>query len=486
MCAKPIADIYCRISDDRRGGAGLGVKRQEKDGRELARQRDLNVGEVHVDNDIGAYHRTERPGYRALLDRVRSGAVQAVIVWHPDRLHRRMDELEEFIDIVERARCRVEAVRAGEIDLSVPSGRLVARLLGAAARYESEHKAERIRSKHVELATAGQWAGGARPYGYQRDGREFSEPITYCRLSDRVECGLWEAGIIKDAAKRALTGETLGAICRDLNAREIPGGRGRSWTVATLRRILVSARISGRRERRVAEDGKGQVVVGTIVSETSTSPAIISVAQSDELRRMFGGNGRGRRGVHVLAGLACCALCGTVLISSAARGRRELTCPKKAGRPGCGRIRVLAAPVEERVEGDVLEAIDGGQLAALLAGPEPGARDLDAELVAVQERLRQLGRDLAAGRLGRPAWEGMREVELERENALRSETARARRSVGLQELPDDITAAWRSGALPVHLRRGLIAFVVDQVLIHPGKRGAAADPAQRVEIRWAR
>jgi site-specific DNA recombinase len=50
------------------------------------------------------------------------------------------------------------------LDLSTPSGRMVARQLGAVARYESEHKSERQRRKHQELAEASKSSGGgARP-----------------------------------------------------------------------------------------------------------------------------------------------------------------------------------------------------------------------------------------------------------------------------------------------------------------------------------
>ena len=43
-------------------------------------------------------------------------------------------------------------------------------MLGGLARYESDHKSERIRRKHEELAGAGKVSGGgSRPYGYEAD-----------------------------------------------------------------------------------------------------------------------------------------------------------------------------------------------------------------------------------------------------------------------------------------------------------------------------
>ena len=48
----------------------------------------------------------------------------------------------------------------GEVDLSNPTGRLVARMLGAAARHEAEHKAERQKRQRRQAAEAGRVAGG--------------------------------------------------------------------------------------------------------------------------------------------------------------------------------------------------------------------------------------------------------------------------------------------------------------------------------------
>lgn len=119
-----------------------------------------------MDNDLSAYSGKARPEYERLLEDMRSGRIDAVVAWHPGRLHRSPRELEDFVDVVEKAGATVETVAAGAVDLSTPSGRMVARMLGAASRYESEHKAERVRRKHMELAERGiPTKGGHRPFG---------------------------------------------------------------------------------------------------------------------------------------------------------------------------------------------------------------------------------------------------------------------------------------------------------------------------------
>jgi DNA invertase Pin-like site-specific DNA recombinase len=159
------AAIYVRISKDR-AGAGLGVARQRRDCEALAASLAWSVVDVYSDNDISAYAGKPRPEYQRMLTDLKRGRVNAVIAWHPDRLHRRPVELEPFIDVVEAAEAVVKTCTAGELDLSTPSGRMVARMLGAAARHEVEHAIERMRSKQAELRAAGLPRGGVRPFGY--------------------------------------------------------------------------------------------------------------------------------------------------------------------------------------------------------------------------------------------------------------------------------------------------------------------------------
>jgi DNA invertase Pin-like site-specific DNA recombinase len=85
----------------------------------LAAALGWDVVEVYEDNDIGAYSGKRRPAYERMLADLAAGRVDAVIAWHPDRLHRRPDELEPFIELIEHTGALVRTCTAGELDLSV-------------------------------------------------------------------------------------------------------------------------------------------------------------------------------------------------------------------------------------------------------------------------------------------------------------------------------------------------------------------------------
>jgi len=164
------AGIYVRISSDRTG-AGLGVARQEEDGRALCSRQGWTVYRVYVDNDVSAYSGKRRPAWEELLADIAAGLISAVVCWHVDRLTRSPRELEEVIDLHDK-RGIVLATVTGEMDLSTPTGQMLARMLGAAARHEAEHQAERRAWAGLQKARAGlpHKAGSRRGYGYAPDG----------------------------------------------------------------------------------------------------------------------------------------------------------------------------------------------------------------------------------------------------------------------------------------------------------------------------
>jgi len=300
------AAIYARISSDSTG-EGLGVARQEADCRALIAARGWTIADVYRDNDISAYTGKSRPGYERLLADIAASKVSVIVTWHADRLHRSPKELERFIDLAEKAGVQVETVKAGTVDLSTASGRAVARTLGAWARFESEHKSDRIRRKLEQKATEGKPVGGMRPYGW--------EP-------DKVTPRETEAAVLREAARRILAGEPIRALVRDFNARGLYSSTGKVWTHPTLRGVLLTARHAGIREFKGEEIG------------TAVWPAIIDPDQWRAMRRMLLNPARvttpGRAGkLHLLSGIAMCGVCGSPLRVGDSNHTKAYRCMQK-------------------------------------------------------------------------------------------------------------------------------------------------------------
>ncbi|WP_164662846.1 recombinase family protein [Streptomyces sp. S1A1-7] len=128
--------IYVRISDDREGG-GLGTKRQREDCEQEIDKLGWKFVDLYKDDDTtAADRRKKRRECLRMLEDVESAHIDAIVTGHPDRLYRQPAELEDLIIIVEDHKTEIATVKAGDLDLSTPTGRLVARMLGAIAKYE--------------------------------------------------------------------------------------------------------------------------------------------------------------------------------------------------------------------------------------------------------------------------------------------------------------------------------------------------------------
>lgn len=461
------AAVYCRISEDREG-SGLGVARQREDCLALAERRGWSVAGEYVDNDVGAWSGRVRPAYRRLLDDIAAGAVDAVVVWHLDRLHRSPRELEEFFEVCDRVGLRAMATVTGDVDLATDDGRFLARIMGAVARKESDDKSRRLRRKAEELAHAGKvGGGGTRPYGY--------EP-------DRLTVVEVEAALIREAAGRVLAGEAVGRVCREWTERGLTTVTGTAWRTTVLRRILMAPRTAGLRELR-----------GEVVGEAEW-PRILTREQHERLRAVLTDPARrkgGRPREYLLTGgLAVCGLCGHRL-SARPKGdrRRAYVCAKspEVGLGGCGKLSSLAEPLEDEVRDQVLAALDGPGLREALTASEDDGRhgELLAGLQADEGALDRLDVDLDDGLIDRRRWLARTARLRERIDATRRDLGRVSRAGVLHRVPDTaaaLAARWEAEGMP--WRRALVAAVVEEVRVGPAVKGRNFFDPERVAVVW--
>lgn len=382
--------IYCRLSQDRTG-AGVVVERQERECRQLATQQGWEVAEVFVDNDVSAYRKRPRPGYRALLAALEAGQVDGVVAWHADRLHRSPKELETYIDVCEPRGLVTRTVRAGELDLSTASGRMIARQLGAVARYESEQTAGRTRAGKADAAARGAWPGGQRVYGYE------VVPIaerTPGASALRVVAD--EAQLVRDACERVIAGESLRSVARSLTVDGRTTTRGGAWTGSALRKVLMRPTTAGLRASGGEVVGKGQWV--PLVDE-DTWRGVVAVLQ-DPARRTTDRYARRYLG----SGLYICAVCGGKLTGNTTagggRGRRRAAyrC-RTADRDGTSHVVRGVEALDGFVIEVLLQRLARPDALAVATSPAPDPTPLHGEAAALRARMDEAARGWAAGAL---------------------------------------------------------------------------------------
>jgi DNA invertase Pin-like site-specific DNA recombinase len=459
----PTAALYARISSDRDGDK-LGVGRQIEDCEALAQRRGWAVGGHYIDDDVSAYSGRVRPEYRRMLDDLRAGSVDAVVVWHLDRLHRQPRELEQFFDICESVNVRALASVTGDIDLATHDGQFMARILGAVARKESDDKSRRIRRKALELAQSGKVSGGGtRPYGFNDDRKTIRED---------------EAAVIRDCVARLLAGESLRSICSDLNTRRLPTTSGKVWQTHPLRRMLMSGRISGQRDYH-----------GEIVADAEW-PAIIQPSETARIRALFADPSRrtnrsARR--YLLTRLVRCGACGESLVARPRDdGRRRYVCATGPNFTGCGKRVIVADELEVFVCEAVLYRLDSPDLAAALDGQSDTESALCQERVDEETaRLTELAETWAARAITLPEWLAARSPIEARLKAAKKQLARMSRETVLGPHighGNALRESWPQ--LPLTQQRAIVAAVLDHVVVGSGRRGYNRFDPGRLEPIW--
>lgn len=451
------AAIYTRISLDEQDGAG--VARQEVDCRDLAEREGLTVAGVYCDNSISAYSGAPRPAFERLLEDVRAGHVDTVLVWATDRLYRRMGDLLRIIEALRDV--PVVAVKSGRIDLSTADGRAYAKIVGTIAEQSSEKTAERVAAAARQRALSGRSTTGSRPFGWARDGAGNLTP-------DPIE-----GPAVADAYRMLLEGRNLSQIARDLTAQGFTGSKGGPITQARVSAILRHPRHAGLVQYR-----------GQLVDEVESAEGrIVDVDTWRQAQRILTTPGRktkGRPAHALLAGFLTCYKCKGPVRASSNQSRagvryKTYAC---ASNHVSWRREELDELVAGKVERWLVANIDTLRRAAAETPAKDSAR-LEAEADRLRDDRAALADALSAGALTVTAYAAavgsvearLAEVEAQLVPVL---PAASRAILGAS----DVAAAWRAGDLAA--RRAVLAEAVGTTItVHPKRSGL-------VEIGWKR
>lgn len=352
---------------------------------------------VGLFTDVQSGRRDDRQEYRRMLDFVRSGGADAVVVQFLDRFGRNPREILTRIWELQERNVQViatdEDIRE-ELVLLVRAG-----LAGA----ESKRTSERVRAYMTRSAEKGVHVGRA-PYGYRAT--RVNNTVTW-----EQEPG--EAATIKEMYRLAVE-ENQGhkAIADVLTMRGYPTREGRPWASYTVQRVLTSEAIAG-----VLVYGK-QPKKGNPARETvrleGFFPAVLTKEEWQKLQERLGIRRESARGSthksdYLLSGIARCGYCGGPMVgkvgslkqgSNARPGERyrNYWCSwALQSRAKCSHSNGHAAAKLETAVLDYLgQYSDPDRVRALLEADKGRASiRLEQELALLQKRLEAIERDFA-------------------------------------------------------------------------------------------
>jgi len=454
------AAIYARISDDR-NDERAGVTRQLEDCRAMIDRNGWKNSGEYVDDSVSAYSGVKRPAYERLLADMERGLIDAVVCWHTDRLHRRVVELERYVDVADRNSVATVTVAGGDYDLASASGRAIARTLSVWAQHESEHRGERVRRASRQRALAGKPNGGRRPYGIAPGGTDL-EPT--------------EAATIRAAATAILTGQSLRSVVADLNKQGAQTVTGRPWTSTALRDILAAPRLAGKRTYR------GEIVGATahppIITE-SEHLALVSLLRDPARLTRTGGSEPKWLGTHLYY---CCCGSRNIKVGGKAGKRMAYRCHDYGD--GNRHVTRDARMLDHYVESVIVERLALPDIAEALVPNESGidVAAVENERRALNVRLDDVARAYADGAVTLAQLTTATRSITDRLDALDAVLAEAVERSPLVGLAgrEDVAELWQHQPIG---RKRLVLDTLLTVTLLPVKASRVFDP-NGVRIEW--
>ena len=209
------AIAYTRVSTGRQVDSGLSLDDQISATTAAIESKGWELVHHAADEGRSGKRADNREGLQAALTMLDAGQANVLVVAKLDRLAR---------STVDLGRLMIRAESNGwdlvlldlDIDTSSPAGRLMLRVIGAVAEYESELIGQRAKMTHRQLKAAGKRSG--------------QKPI----LDDDVRHRVFAA--------RA-EGQTFAAIAAALNDEQVPTARGGQWHPSTVRHVVQSVEV---------------------------------------------------------------------------------------------------------------------------------------------------------------------------------------------------------------------------------------------------
>lgn len=457
------AVAYCRISSDP-GDKREGVEDQIEDVTALAAELGASLGpaDIYVDNDVPASSSAPLRGaydtaWRRLQQRIDSDPPNYLLATMYDRLSRNHTDTGWLSGLEKRG---VVVWTDAEQNYFADDYWEVRAGIAAAESRRTRRRVLRAKRRRRDRGLNG--GGMRRAYGYTPD-----------RLTVVPE----EAEVVREMAKRIISGESSSAIAKDLNARGVKTARESStgWRAETVRDTVRNVRYIGR-----------LTYEGTVIGKAAW-PAILTDDEHERAVAALSTTARpsmGRPATSLLGGILRCGGCLTVMnASTMGRGVRAYRCSGVMG--GCRRLNRNRDALDEYVTSVMLSTADDD-----LENPDADA--LDAEIHELSQR--EVDLELQLHILHKKYTDGDVSSEdffplLDRTRAEHRKTENARKKamqmyqeMSLASSPAELWKTWTVDQRRAYIRSRVHAIVVARV----NRRGQQPEAwlSEDVDFQW--
>lgn len=197
----------------------------------------------------------ERPALKQMLEDIRRGLIQTVVVYKVDRLSRSIMDFHNMMKEFDKYGCSFVSITQA-FDTSTSMGKLTLNMLLSFAQFEREVSSERVRDKIRASKAKGLWTGGVPKLGYDiKDKKLVINPVEAEQVRSIFE-GYLQCGSLAELEKFA---EIKGFKHKDWITNKGEQKGGKPFKISALHRLLHEKLYLGMIEnKRTGQAFKGQ------------------------------------------------------------------------------------------------------------------------------------------------------------------------------------------------------------------------------------
>jgi len=261
-----IAGIYLRVSTFDQAREGHSYEEQEKDLRKLCERRGFKIHAVYGDPGVSGRKYEKRKDFQNLLDDIRTGRINVIVVWRLDRLVRGVSNTQKVIEEAKKYGCRI-ITSYNDVDYNTAAGKYQINMEAAHGEYELDVISERTKLGMVGALEKGHFP--KFPFGYMRD--------THGADPKKVIVNPDDAKFVIRMFELYLQGNSFLTVCNQMN-EEYPGKK--KFTRSALEKMFHNECYIGKYHCKTLEAETGEECVYPI-------PRIIPQEMWDEMQEQY-------------------------------------------------------------------------------------------------------------------------------------------------------------------------------------------------------
>ena len=206
MDERIITGIYIRVSTEDQSRFGHSLDEQECRMKQLCEFKNYEIFKVYREEGVSAGKNLEgRPEVKRMLDDVKNGKINNILIYKLDRLTRSTKDLIYLIELFEKHNCTFNS-QTEKIDTSNAVGRMFVKIIGIFAEFERENLAERVSFGYEQKTKEGNYTNCNGVFGYD-----------YIVGKGKLKLNKNETLYVKKIFNWYLEGESMLKIAKKLN-----------------------------------------------------------------------------------------------------------------------------------------------------------------------------------------------------------------------------------------------------------------------------